>query len=74
MIGMILVNMILDRTTILFLASILISGGTVQTLIISELAMGAYVDREVLFAWNVGVSGNFKTQPTLSTTTIVHQY
>ena len=66
--------MILDRTKILSLALSLILGGTVQTLIISGLAIGAYVDREVWFAWNVGVSGNFKIQPTLSTTTIVHQY
>ena len=56
-----LVNMFLDRTKILFLASILISGVTVQTLIISGLAIGAYENREVLFAWKVGVSRNVKT-------------
>ena len=33
---------------------------------------GAFVDREVLFAWKLSVSGNVKTEPALSTTTMVH--
>ena len=66
-----LVNMIFNVTTIFSLPLILISGGTVVTLIISGQAIGAYVDKEVLFAWKVSVSGSVKTEPTLSTTTMV---